>query len=97
MSTVFVEFTKPTMAPAGGMMGTGEIAGFDPVTAASLIASGVAVSSSAPAVVTPPTPVLVLFHGAVKVGAVLYNNGEEAGFPAALAAALVAQGSATLV
>ena len=69
MSTVFVEFTKPTMAPAGGMMGTG----------------------------TPPTPVLVLFHGAVKVGAVLYNNGEEAGFPAALAAALVAQGSATLV
>jgi hypothetical protein len=93
----FVEFTKPYMAPAGGMMGSGEIAGFDPGTAASLIASGVAVSSSAPTVVTPPSPVLVLFHGPAKVGPTIYENGEEAGFPAALAAALVAQGSATLV
>jgi len=91
MST-FVEFVLPH-APYD----TGEIAGFDPVTAASLISSGVAVASSAPTVVTPPAPVLVLFHGAVKVGAVLYNNGEEAGFPAALANSLVAQGSATLV
>jgi hypothetical protein len=91
MST-FVQFVKPSVPYF-----VGEVAGFDAVTAATLIASGVAVSSSAPAVVTPPTPVLVLFHGAVKVGAVLYNNGEEAGFPAALAAALVAQGSATLV
>jgi hypothetical protein len=92
MSASFVEFIKPSVPYF-----TGEIAGFDAVTAASLIASGVAVSSSAPTGVTPPAPVLVLFHGTVKVGAVLYNNGEEAGFPAALAAALVAQGSATLV
>jgi hypothetical protein len=31
MST-FVEFTKPTMMPAGGMAGSGENIGFDPVS-----------------------------------------------------------------
>jgi hypothetical protein len=88
----FVEFVK-TYVPYV----VGEIAGFDAATAASLIASGAALSSSAPTASTPPASVLVRFVGAVKVGAVLYNNGEEAGFPAALANSLVAQGSATLV
>jgi hypothetical protein len=88
----FVEFSLP-YAPYG----TGEIVGFDAATAASLIARGIVVSSSASTSPTPPSPVLVRFVGAVKVGAVLYNNAEEAGFPAALANSLVAQGAATLV
>jgi hypothetical protein len=88
----FVEFTKPSVPYF-----VGEIVGFDPVTAASLITSGVAVSSSAPTVVTPPSPVLVRFAGAAHLGAVIYQNQEVAAFPAAVAAALVAQGSATLV
>jgi hypothetical protein len=93
MST-FVEFVKPSVP-----FFVGEIAGFDAATAAALIASGVAVSSSAPSASTPPSPVLVRFVGPVKVGAAIYENGEEAeaGFPAALANSLVAQGSATLV
>jgi hypothetical protein len=45
MST-FVEFVKPA-APLGIWYGVGEIVGFDPATAANLIASGVAVSSGA--------------------------------------------------
>jgi hypothetical protein len=84
MST-FVEFIKPTMAPSGGMMGTGEIAGFDPVTAASLIASGVAVSSSAPSAPTPPAMTRVKFTETAMAGGSppLYNVGEIATFPAA--------------
>ena len=92
MST-FVEFVLPH-APYD----TGEIAGFDPVTAASLIASGVAVSSSAPTAPTPPAPVLVKFTAATMVGGSppLYDVGEVAGFPPAISAALVAQGLAVL-
>jgi hypothetical protein len=97
MST-FVEFTKPYMAPAGGMIGSGEIVGFDPLTAANLIATGVAVSSSAPGVVTPISPVRVKFTATTMVGnsPPLYDVGEVASFPPAISAALVAQGVAVL-
>ena len=87
MSTVFVEFLKPYMMPSGGVANTGEIASLDPVTAASVIASGIAVSSSAPSAPTPPAMTRIQFTG--KTGAVmvggsppLYNAGEIATFPA---------------
>jgi hypothetical protein len=99
MSTVFVEFSKPYMMPGGGMAGTGEIASLDPVTAATLIANGTVVSSGAPPAYVPPTMTRVQFTG--KTGPVmvsnsppLYNAGEIATFPAAVAAALIASGVA---
>jgi hypothetical protein len=95
MST-FVEFSKPTMMPGGGVANTGEIIGFDPVTAASLIASGVAVSSSAPVPPTPVAPVRVKFTETTMVAnsPPLYGVGEIATFPAAISAQLIAAGLA---
>jgi hypothetical protein len=96
MST-FVEFVKPA-APLGIWYSVGEIVGFDPVTAASLIASGAAVSSSAPGAVTPVAPTRVKFTATTMVGnsPPLFNAGEIASFPPAISAALVAQGLAVL-
>jgi hypothetical protein len=98
MATTFVEFTKPFMMPGGGMAGTGESIGFDPVTAANLIANGTAVSSSAPGAPTPPATTRVKFTATTMVAnsPPLYNAGEIATFPAAISAALVAQGLAVL-
>jgi hypothetical protein len=98
MSTVFIEFSKPYIALTGGVMDTGETASFDPVTAASLIASGVAVSSSAPSAPTPPATTRVKFTETTMVAnsPPLYNAGEIATFPAAISAALVAQGLVVL-
>jgi hypothetical protein len=98
MSTVFVEFSKPYMAPGGGVMNTGEIASIDSVTAASLIASGVAVSSSAPGPYVPPSLTRVKFTETTMVAnsPPLYSAGEIATFPAAISTALVAQGLAVL-
>jgi hypothetical protein len=100
MSTVFVEFSKPYMMPGGGMAGTGEIASLDPVTAATLIASGIAVSSGAPPAYVAQAMTRVQFTG--KTGSIMVNNsppifgpGEIATFPAAVAAA-VASGVAVL-
>jgi hypothetical protein len=97
MST-FVEFTKPYMAPGGGVMNPGEIAGFDAATAASLIPSGVAVSSSAPVPPTPPSLTRVKFTETTMVGnsPPLFDVGEVATFPSTISAALVAQGVAVL-
>jgi hypothetical protein len=98
MATVFVEFSKPYIMPAGGMAVPGEIASLDPVTAAALIASGIAVSSGAPSAPSAPVITRVQFTG--KVGGVrvghspVYNAGEVAGFPAAIAASLIAAGHA---
>jgi hypothetical protein len=96
MSTVFVEFSKPYMMPGGGMAGTGEIASLDPATAATLIANGTAVSSSAPSAPTPPATTRVKFTETTMVAnsPPLYNAGEIATFPAAVAAALIAAGLA---
>jgi hypothetical protein len=95
MST-FVEFTKPTMMPAGGVAGTGEQVAFDAVTAASLIASGVAVAGSAPGAPTPPATQRVKFVSTTMVNGSppLYDVGDIATFPAAVSAALIAQGLA---
>jgi hypothetical protein len=96
MSTVFVEFSKPYMMPGGGVAGTGEIASLDPATAATLIASGIAVSSSAPVPPTPVSPVRVKMTATTMVGGSppLYDVGEIASFPPAISAALIAQGLA---
>jgi hypothetical protein len=98
MATVFVEFKQNYVMPTGGMAGTGEIASFDPATAATLIAAGIAVSSSAP---SAPTPIVLTRvkltgkFGDLRIGhSPLYNAGEIAGFPAAIAAALIAAGHA---
>jgi hypothetical protein len=95
MST-FVEFSRPFMQPP--LYNAGEQVGFDPVTAANLIASGVAVSSSAPSAPTPPATTSVKFTEPTMAGGSppLYNVGEIATFPAAISAALVAQGLAVL-
>ena len=94
MTIAFVEFTKPYMMPAGGIAGPGEQFGFDPATAASLIAQGVAVSSSAPSAPTPPAVTRVKIIGTVTVGAVIYNNQEIATFLAPISAGLIAAGQA---
>jgi len=98
MSTVFVEFTKPFMAPGGGVMNTGEIASLDPVTAAILIANGTAVSSGAPPAYVPPSLTRIKFTATTMVGnsPPLFNAGEIASFPPAISAAFVAQGLAVL-
>jgi hypothetical protein len=96
MSAVFLEFQKPYMAPGGGVMNTGEIASIDPVTAATLIANGTAVSSGAPPAYVPPSLTRVKFTETTMVAnsPPLYNAGEIATFPAAVSAALIAQGLA---
>ncbi len=95
-NTTFVEFTKPTMMPAGGMAGSGENIGFDPVTAASLIASGVAVSGSAPGAFVPLPTQRVKFVATTMVNnePPLYNAGDIAGFLAPISAQLIAAGLA---
>jgi hypothetical protein len=98
MTTAFVEFSKPYVMPGGGVAVAGEIASLDPVTAAAVIAAGIAVSSSAPSAPSAPVITRVQFTGkagSVRVGhSPLYNAGEVAGFPAAVAAALIAAGHA---
>jgi hypothetical protein len=95
MST-FVEFTKPTMMPGGGMAGTGENIGFDPVTAANFIASGAAAAGSAPGVPSPPATQRVKFVATTMVNGSppLYDAGDIATFLAATSAALIAAGLA---
>jgi hypothetical protein len=85
--------------PSGGVLDSGETASLDPVTAASLIAAGIAASSSAPSAPTPPATTRIQFTG--KTGPVMVNNspplfnaGEIATFPSAVSAALIAQGLA---
>ena len=67
MANTFVEFTKPTMMPGGGVAGSGENIGFDAVTAANFIASGVAVAGSAPGAPTPPATQRVKFVATTMV------------------------------
>ena len=97
MST-FVEFTKPTMMPGGGVAGSGENIGFDPTTAANFIANGTAVAGSAPGVPTPPATTRIKFVATTMVGnsPPLFNAGEVATFYAPISAALIAQGLAIL-
>lgn len=106
MTATFVEFTKPYMMPGGGVSITGENIGFDPVTAANLIASGVAAAGSAPGAPSAPVITRVKMSVSITVGAPIYNPGppivfvgvspatyfagDIAGFPAAIAAALIA-------
>ena len=81
MST-FVEFQRPTMMPGGGMAGSGENIGFDAVTAANFIASGVAAAGSAPGAPTPPVLVRVKFVSTTMVNnsPPLYDAGDVATF-----------------
>ena len=89
------------------MADSGENIGFDPVTAASFIATGVAVSGSAPSAPAAPATTRVKITAPITVGAPIYNAGvfvgvspatffagDVAGFPAALSAALIASGQA---
>jgi hypothetical protein len=103
MATTFLEFSRSTMMPGGGMANTGENIGFDSVAQAtfiaSVLASGAAVGGSAPSAPSAPALVRVKFTG--LAGAVMVGNsppllgpGEIAGFPAAAAAALIASGAA---
>ena len=107
MTATFVEFTNPTMMPGGGVADTGENIGFAPDVAANFIASGVAVSGSAPSPPSPPATTRVKMTAPITVGAPIYNAGvlvgvspatffagDVAGFPAALASALIAAGQA---
>jgi hypothetical protein len=95
MST-FVEFTKPTMMPSGGMADSGENIGFDPTTAANFIANGTAVAGSAPGAPTPPATTRIKFVATTMVqnSPPLFNAGEIATFPAAISAQLIAAGLA---
>jgi hypothetical protein len=108
MTATFVEFTKPTMMPGGGLADTGENIGFDPVTAANLIASGVAASGSAPgAYVLPALTRVKIVAPFIPVGAPIYSAGvfvgvspatffagDITGLSTAIAAALIAAGLA---
>jgi hypothetical protein len=98
MSLSFYEATRPYMMPNGGVLGPGEIAGFDPTNPANAvaIANGTLVSSSAPVPPTPVSPVRVQFKATTMVGGVppLYDVGDIAGFPPAVSAALIAAGLA---
>jgi hypothetical protein len=86
------------MMPGGGVAGSGENIGFDPTTAANFIANGTAVAASAPGVPTPPATTRIKFVATTMVqgSPPLFNAGEIATFPAAIFAALVAQGLAIL-
>jgi hypothetical protein len=92
----FVEFQRPTMMPGGGMAGSGENIGFDPVTAANFIASGVAAAGSAPGAPTPPATQRVKFVATTFVNnsPPLFNAGDIATFLAPISAQLIAQGLA---
>ena len=107
MTATFVEFTKPTMMPGGGVANTGENIGWDAATAAAFISSGVAVSGSAPSAPSAPVITRVKMTTFIPVGAPIYNAGvfvgvspatyfagDIAGFPAVLASALIANGQA---
>lgn len=98
MATVFVLFSKPFMMPAGGMAMPGEIMSLDPATAAALIANGIAVASGAPSAPSAPAITRVQFTGktgSVRIGhSPIFHPGEVAGFPSAIAAALIASGAA---
>jgi hypothetical protein len=98
MSTAFYEFTKPYMAPGGGVMNTGEIASLDPANPAnqSAISSGVAVASGAPAAYVAPSMTRVKFVATTMVAnsPPLYNVGDIATFLAGVSAALIASGVA---
>jgi hypothetical protein len=96
MSTVFVEAVKPFTMPGGGVLNPGEIASLDPVTAASLIASGIAVSSSAPSAPSAPAMTRVKFTETTFVNnsPPLFDASEVATFPSAVSAALIASGAA---
>jgi hypothetical protein len=95
MST-FVEFTKPYMMPGGGVAGSGENIGFDAVTAANFIASGVAAAGSAPGAPTPPATTRVKFVSTTMVNGSppLYDVGDIATFLAPISTQLIAQGLA---
>jgi hypothetical protein len=108
MTTTFVEFNRNYMLPTGGQAGTGEIIGIDSVLAATLIANGTAVSSSAPVPPTPPVMTRVkIVASFIVAGAPIYaagvfvgvspasfDAGDITGLPAALAAAMIANGQA---
>jgi hypothetical protein len=99
MANTFVEFTKPTMMPGGGVAATGENVGFDAVTAGNFIAQGVAASGSAPGAFVPLPTQRVKFTGltgSVMVNGVppLFNPGEIATFLAPISAQLIAAGLA---
>lgn len=96
MTIAFVEFLRPYTMPGGGVAGPGEQIGFDSVTAANLIAQGVAVSSSAPSAPSPPATTRIQFKSTMMVNnsPPLYNVGDIATFPAATSAALIASGAA---
>jgi hypothetical protein len=98
MST-FIETAKPTMMATGGVTSPPEIIGFDPVTAAAQIASGAGASVGSWSGPSAPAVQRVKFTGVN--GNVMVNNsppsygpGEIAGFPAAVAAALIGSGAA---
>jgi hypothetical protein len=99
MSLSYYEASKqPYMMPNGGMLGTGEIAGLDPTNAANAaaIASGILVSSGAPSAPSAPAVQRVKFVATTMVdnSPPLYDAGDIAGFPAAVAAQLIAAGLA---
>jgi hypothetical protein len=100
MATTFLEFSRPTMMPGGGIAAGGESIGFDSVANAafisSVLASGAAVAGSAPVsgsmdLPVPVAPVRVKIVGATTVGATIYGNGEIASFDPVTAANLEAR------
>jgi hypothetical protein len=100
MSTTFLEFSRPTTMPGGGVANSGENIGFDSVAQASFIASvlasGAAVAGSAPGAPTPPATQRVKFVATTMVNGSppLYDAGEIATFLAPVSAQLIAQGLA---
>jgi hypothetical protein len=98
MSLSFYEAKLPYTMPNGGVLNPGEIAGLDPTNAANIaaIAAGIVVSSGAPAAYVAPviTRVKMTTTTMVNNSPPLYGAGEVAGFPAVVAAALIAQGLA---
>jgi hypothetical protein len=98
MTTAFFEASKPYVMPSGGVLDTGEIASLDPTNAANMvaIANGTVVASSAPPAYVAPSLTRVKFVATTMVAnsPPLYNAGDVATFPAAVSAALIAQGLA---
>jgi hypothetical protein len=99
MSTTFLEFSRPTMLPGGGMAGSGESIGFDSVAQAAFIstalASGAVVGSAPGAFVPLPTTRVLFVATTMAIGSPpLYDAGEIATFLAPISAQLIAQGLA---
>jgi hypothetical protein len=86
------------MMPGGGQLGCGEIAGLDPSNPinAAAISAGIIVPSGAPPAYVAPSMTRIKFTETTMVNnePPLYDAGEVAGLPSAIAAQLIAAGLA---